>query len=363
MDYQQARQETCPVRMPKQAASRQLKPVTDNRPEAAAQRRLLEGMARGNEVAQRMCGVALLTQNGANCGLFSLKMAITALGAQPGKSLPTDEDYDNAAEVAGSNVGEIFSSGVMQTVITCLGYNSNIHLFTNAAGLAGALGATGSNPVLIAFSNFAYRTLRGETDTGNQHHTQRGHWSVVESLTSGILTMVNPNGYKNNISLDNMYQANQAMDGMTLPSSSGVAIGSQSGNGKSFDWTDFVSNAYKGMDGRVYVLQEDGSNMKRTIVKGGLTVATIGSSTVDMTNLFYAIKTAAKGVPKTTAINDYLTAANTLGKIHSVATYTPGTPGTPGTLNNGTQDNTAETTGIPKQQPLDLNGYIVEIRT
>lgn len=344
MDYQQARQEACPVRMPKQAASRQLKPVTDNRPEAAAQRRLLEGMARGNEVAQRMCRMSLLTQSGCNCGLFSLKMAIEALGAQPGKSLPTDTDYDNAAEAAGSYAGEIFSPGAMQSVITYLGYNFNIHPFTDQASLAGVLNGTSTNPVLIAFSNFAYRMLRGDTDTGNQHHTQRGHWSVVENLTSRTLTIANPWRLREAISLDNMCQANQAMDGTTVPKSSGVAIGSQSGNGKQFDWSSYAG-IYRSVGNRAYVLEMDTTTtpatMKRTIVHDRTAVANWPAIEAEIN----------KNASTVSYITAYLTDAAVKNKIYSVATHT-----------SGTQNNAAVTTGIPSLQPLDLNGYIVEIK-
>lgn len=185
-------------------------------------------------------------------------MAVTSLG-----EIFSEADYDKAAEDSGSAVGEIFSFDVMRNIVEALpgnGFTAARVDFTDADGLKAAIGRSGANPTLIAFSNLSYKTARGVADAGSPIHTQRGHWSVIQAYddVTGWLTMMNPNsGDDEYIQLSDMLAANQSMGGTP-------------GTTPQFDWTDFTGDSYLSMeDDEKYTLSPvTGTTFTRSIAGG-----------------------------------------------------------------------------------------------
>lgn len=253
--YQQS-----PVRQNREIDSgvRQAGGFLDNRPSFAAQRKMIEGMGTRTGVIQRVCGVTGIVQTDCNCGLTCVMMAVRAL-----RGIFSEADYDKAAEDSGSAVGEIFSFDVMRNIVEALpgnGFTAARVDFTDADGLKAAIGRSGANPTLIAFSNLSYKTARGVADAGSPIHTQRGHWSVIQAYddVTGWLTMMNPNSGANEyIQLSDMLAANQSMGGTP-------------GTTPQFDWTDFTGDSYLSMeDDEKYTLSPvTGTTFTRSIAGG-----------------------------------------------------------------------------------------------
>ena len=182
-----------------------------------------------NNTIQRICPVTLISQSGGNCGLFCIKMAIASLGG-----CKTNVEYNEAAEQAGSNVGEIFTFNIMQSIVQKLGYKAIRENFADANELKNKINGSGSNPVLIAFSNFTFKNKAKKNgltsvigDRGNRTHTQRGHWSIITGIDPlDNISITNPNGYECTIPLSDLHQANTDMGGLK----------------PEFDWKTFMSS-------------------------------------------------------------------------------------------------------------------------
>lgn len=184
-----------------------------------------------SSISQMVRNVPEILQNACNCGLFCIRMAIESLNPP---NLPTPAQYDLAAENAGSKVGEIFDFATMQNIVTNLGHTAQRIAFTNIIEFRQAIIQSGTNPTLIAFSNYSYREAMGQYP-GALPHTQRGHWAVITDFNQANLqlTMVNPNGGNPQyISLNKMFTANQQM--------------ADNGNPQ-FDWSSFVGRHYNSM--------------------------------------------------------------------------------------------------------------------
>lgn len=220
-----------PITVPRQleaSSGRQLKQIVDNRPEFAAQAKMLGQLG----VVQRWCPItATHRQTGGNCGLFCIRMAIETLAGTRPK--PTPAAYDDAAEKHGSSVGEIFSIPTMENIIKELGYTATAAGFSNEPMLTTALGPAPTSPTLIGFSNHEYLSARGKTDT-NPITTagQRGHWSLIQDVdnTKHELTIINPNNptTPETISISGMNDASQAISPL---------------KGQTFDWATFIKGS------------------------------------------------------------------------------------------------------------------------
>lgn len=184
-----------------------------------------------SSISQMVRDVTGISQNACNCGLFCIRMAIESLNPL---NPPPLAQYDLAAENAGSKVGEIFDFATMQNIVTNLGHTAQRIDFTNIIEFQQAIIQSGTNPTLIAFSNYSYRAAMGQ-DPGALPHTQRGHWAVITGFNqvNHQLTMVNPNGgIQQHINLNDMFAANQQM--------------ADNGNPQ-FNWSSFVGRHYNSM--------------------------------------------------------------------------------------------------------------------
>lgn len=231
---------------------KQFKEIVDNRPTYAIQRRMIHNIYGQENTIQRVCAVQGIVQNDCNCGLFCIRMAIEALGG-----VVEPAAYDAAAEANGSKVGEIFDFVTMEGIVNSLGYSAQRINFSNQAGLQKAIQQSGNLPTLIAFSNLSYKMSRGIPDHGSPIHTQRGHWSVIQSCRKGVLTMLNPNsGTSEKIRLNSMFKANQKMAGSGKPQ---------------FDWSGFADENYTSMEeiiGKYRLSPEKRNKITRSFVGG-----------------------------------------------------------------------------------------------
>ena len=139
-------------------------------------------------------------------------MAFDRLGANL-----ADLAIRKAAESSGSYVGEIFSFETMVAIITALGGKAERINFKSPEDFREAIGKTGDAPTLIAFSNAKFLETARYNDqlipdnNPEKIDTQRGHWSIIETIVGDIIQIANPWGMKFKISLNSLYDANYAL--------------------------------------------------------------------------------------------------------------------------------------------------------
>jgi len=158
---------------------------------------------KASRVIQRYCKIKeIIPQNGGNCGLYCIRMAIDALGRHR-----NDNDFYIAAEKSGSYVGEIFSFEIMKKIVIELGCKTIKREFNSEDTFIRAIEATGTNPVLIPYSaKYLYNI--GPQDAA---HTQTGHWSIIENLSGDNIKIANPWGREDTFDAKYLYEASKEM--------------------------------------------------------------------------------------------------------------------------------------------------------
>lgn len=171
------------------------------------------GGVSGDAPVQRLTEISkenLLTQDGSNCGLFSMMMVMKAKGA---KLDGVQQKLMDAAQIAGSEVGELFTFDQVAAAADAVGYKVTKVAFTDGKDLMSKAAGT-KGGALIAYSYTGLNDIDAKKAYGLKDDTQTAHWSVISSVdqVKNLITIANPHGVHQTYGADKLADNNKLLD-------------------------------------------------------------------------------------------------------------------------------------------------------